>query len=57
MNIQNMKITDIRPYEKNPRLNEGDADIYGFPDNWQEQRKFLFYLNICCMEIFCSNIC
>ena len=26
MNIQNMKITDIRPYEKNPRLNEGDAD-------------------------------
>ncbi len=26
MNIQNMKITDIRPYEKNPRPNEGDAD-------------------------------
>ena len=26
MNIQNMKITDIRPYEKNPRLNEGAVD-------------------------------
>ena len=26
MNIQNMKITDIHPYEKNPRLNEGAVD-------------------------------
>ena len=26
MNIQNMKITDIRPYDKNPRLNEGAVD-------------------------------
>ena len=26
MNIQNMKIADIRPYEKNPRLNEGAVD-------------------------------
>ena len=26
MNIQNMKIADIRPYEKNPRINEGAVD-------------------------------
>ena len=26
MNVQNMKITDIHPYEKNPRLNEGAVD-------------------------------
>ena len=26
MNIQNMKITDIRPYEKNPRINAGAVD-------------------------------
>ena len=26
MNISNMKVSDIRPYEKNSRLNEGDAD-------------------------------
>ena len=26
MNISNMKVSDIRPYEKNPRLNEGAVD-------------------------------
>ena len=26
MNITNMKIADIRPYEKNPRINDGAVD-------------------------------
>ena len=31
MNISNMKIADIRPYEKNPRHNEGAVEAVARP--------------------------
>ena len=38
MNIQNMKITNIRPYEKNPRLNEGAGDAVAASLSMERQR-------------------
>ena len=48
-----MKITDIRPYEKNPRLNEGAVDAVAaraikaiFPFTAESPESINFWLNI-----------
>ena len=43
MNISNMKVSDIRPYEKNPRLNEGAVDENRSPPSKTEKIRAKIY--------------
>ncbi len=44
MNIVNMKITDIRPYEKNPRHNDGSGRRGRQIDQGIRQQQFFLIL-------------